>query len=131
MYGIDVFDSWLYDEDKPFDYLRQLQIFDGLKKKMTEGYFENLVKTCLLGSSHRAVLTVKPQKGLAREREKQLEDQLAAYKASLNEEQLQQLARQTRALTKYQEAPRDAGGAGLHSHAEKAGYQKRRTETLQ
>lgn len=105
MYGIDVFDSWLYDEDKPFDYLRQLQIFDGLKKKMTEGYFENLVKTCLLGSSHRAVLTVKPQKGLAREREKQLEDQLAAYKASLNEEQLQQLARQTRTLTKYQEAP--------------------------
>ena len=24
MYGIDVFDSWLYDENKPFAYLQQL-----------------------------------------------------------------------------------------------------------
>ena len=32
MYGIDVFDSWLYDENKPFAYLQQLAIYDELKK---------------------------------------------------------------------------------------------------
>lgn len=31
MYGIDVFDSWLYDENKPFVYLQQLAIYDELK----------------------------------------------------------------------------------------------------
>ena len=32
MYGIDVFDSWLYDENKPFAYLQQLAIYDELEK---------------------------------------------------------------------------------------------------
>ncbi|MGI6007615.1 MAG: insulinase family protein [Ruminococcus sp.] len=103
MYGIDVFDSWLYDEEKPFDYLLQLEIFASLKEKIGSGYFENLLKTCLLNNPHRAVVTVKPKKGLAREKEKKLEEKLAAYKASLSEQEIWQLVKQTEDLLKYQE----------------------------
>ena len=52
MYGIDVFDSWLYDENKPFAYLQQLAIYDELKKLAKEGYFENLIQTYLLDNTH-------------------------------------------------------------------------------
>ena len=41
MYGIDVFDSWLYDEEKPFIHLQRLDAFDALKKKAGQGYFGN------------------------------------------------------------------------------------------
>ena len=37
MYGIDVFDSWLYDDDMPFDHLKKLDIFESLKQKVKEG----------------------------------------------------------------------------------------------
>ena len=39
MYGIDVFDSWLYDDEKPFVHLEQLKIFELLKEKAGQGYF--------------------------------------------------------------------------------------------
>ena len=54
MYGIDVFDSWLYDENKPFAYLQQLAIYDELKKLAKEGYFE-IVDACLDGFLIHAV----------------------------------------------------------------------------
>lgn len=108
MYGIDVFDSWLYDEEKPFDYLKQLKIFASLKEKIDSGYFENLLRENLLANSHKAVITVKPKKGLAREKEKKLEEKLAAYKASLGEEEIRLLAEQTKALVEYQEGEETA-----------------------
>ena len=103
MYGIDVFDSWLYEEEKPFDYLHQLKVFDSLKKKIESGYFEGLLKECLLENPHKAVITVRPKKGLAREKEEKLVKKLAAYKASLSRDEIQLLKDQTEALVKYQE----------------------------
>ena len=67
MYGIDVFDSWLYDENKPFAYLQQLAIYDELKKLAKEGYFENLIQTYLLDNTHASIVTLIPKTGLAAE----------------------------------------------------------------
>ena len=43
MYGIDAFDSWLYDEEAPFDYLHQIQGCQFLKEQVGTGYYENLI----------------------------------------------------------------------------------------
>ena len=39
IYGLDMLDSWLYDANRPFDYLKQLSIFEDLKRRAGEGYF--------------------------------------------------------------------------------------------
>lgn len=44
MYSIDVFDTWLYDDAKPFERLKCLDIFEALKKKQIQDILKNLLK---------------------------------------------------------------------------------------
>ena len=48
IYGIDLFDSWLYSEEQPWSYLKQLDIYDELKTLAGQGYFERLIQEYLL-----------------------------------------------------------------------------------
>ena len=66
------FDSWLYDDSKPFNHLRKLDIFESLKQKAKEGYFEKLIEQYLLNNSHASVVVVNPKRGLAAQRDKEL-----------------------------------------------------------
>ena len=110
IYGIDLFDSWLYDDAHPFLYLHELAVFEELKEKAKEGYFEELIRKDLLNNPHQSVVVLAPQKGLAASREKEAADKLAAYKARLTEEQLDAVIAETKALQEYQEAedPKEA-----------------------
>lgn len=107
MYGIDVFDSWLYDDGKPFDQLMRLEVFDALKKKAGQGYFEELIEKYLIRNTHGSVVVVNPRKGLTAKRDKALEEKLAAYKNSLSMEELEKQAADTKHLKEYQDAPED------------------------
>lgn len=105
MYGIDVFQSWLYDDERPFDYLRRLDIFAFLKE-MTEGrYFEELITKYLLANNHELILTAVPEKGLTAKREQEVAEKLQSYKKSLSIEEIIHLIQSTRNLEEYQEAP--------------------------
>ena len=44
MYGLDVFDSWLYDDSRPFDYLH-FDVYEKLREDLDKGYFESLIRT--------------------------------------------------------------------------------------
>ncbi len=105
MYGIDVFDSWLYDDSKPFDHLKRLDIFAALKEKAKTGYFEELIEKYLLNNTHASIVVVNPKRGLAAKREKELEEKLDAYKASLTQEEKENLVAKTKHLKAYQDAP--------------------------
>lgn len=107
IYGIDLFDSWLYDENQPFAYLKQLDVFEQLKAGIETGYFEDLIRSGLLNNPHSAVVVLRPQYGLAQEKEAQVAEQLAAYKASLSEAEIQRLVEKTDALRAFQEAEDD------------------------
>lgn len=104
MYGLDVFDSWLYDDEKPFAYLHQLNVFASLKEKIETGYFEGLLKEYLLENPHTAIVVVEPKKGLAKEMEQRTIERLAAHKASLSAQEIQELISRTEALEEYQTA---------------------------
>ena len=41
MYGLQIMDSWLYDENEPFMHIQALDTFAFLKKQMNTGYFES------------------------------------------------------------------------------------------
>ncbi len=103
IYGLDMLDSWLYDQERPFDYLKQLDIFRKLKEKMEEGYFEELIRKYLLDNPHGAVVVLEPERGLAEKREAETAEKLAAYKNSLSKEEIKKFIQDTAALKAYQE----------------------------
>ena len=105
MYGIDVFDSWLYDEDKPFDYLRQLDDYAFLKEKAGTDYFTQLIGKYLIDNTHKSLLVVSPEKGLTARMEQAVREKLAAYKASLTPAQIAELVEKTEKLRLFQETP--------------------------
>ena len=74
-----------------------------LKKAVNEGYFEELIRKYLLENPHGCIMTLVPKKGLAAQREKELEEKLEAYRSSLSEEQLDAMVEKTKALEAYQE----------------------------
>lgn len=105
MYGIDMMDSWLYDEMRPFDYLHQLSVFEFLKEQVGTGYFEGLIRKYLLENTHTTVVIVEPEKGLTAKLEEAVREKLAAYKESLSPEEIRELIEKTEKLTKFQETP--------------------------
>ena len=107
IYGIDLFDSWLYDENEPFAYLKQLDVFAHLKEKIGTGYYEELIRTWLLDNPHSAVVILRPKYGLAQEKEAAVAEKLSAYKASLSDEEIREIVDATRALKEFQEAEDD------------------------
>lgn len=105
MYGLRMLDSWLYDDNKPFIHVEANETFTALRKKVDTGYFEALVKDYLIDNPHKSIVVLLPQKGLTEKREKELKEQLAAYKAGLSEEDLEALIAKTKALKAYQDTP--------------------------
>ena len=105
MYGIDVFDSWLYDDEHPFDYLRQLDDYEYLKAQIGTGFYEDTVRRWLLDNTHATFLTVEPERGLTAKMEQATREKLAEYKASLSAEQIGELIEKTQKLRESQETP--------------------------
>ena len=104
MYGLQCLDSWLYDGD-PMTHLCYQETFDFLKKEVENGYFEQLIRDYLLANPFEAVIVVAPEKNLTAKEDEKLAKKLAAYKASLSEEELEKLVTATRELKEYQDTP--------------------------
>lgn len=105
MYGLQAFDSWLYDETKPFIHMEANDTFTWIKEKIKTDYFETLIKEYLLNNSHKAIIVVEPVKGLTTKSEKQLQDKLDAYKEKLSTAEINEIVAETKALIAYQEEP--------------------------
>ncbi len=107
IYGLDMLDSWIYDDLKPFVHVEAGEHFTALRKEIDTGYFENLIKECLLDNPHAAIVVLEPKRGLTQEKDKVLADKLEAYRASLSPEEIQKIVEETRALRAYQESEDD------------------------
>lgn len=107
MYGLQMFDSWLYDESKPFIHMQAIPTFTFLKEQMDTGYFENLIQTYLLDNTHGSIVVVKPEKGRTARMDEELKQTLASYKESLQEEEIKCLVENTIQLREYQESVDD------------------------
>lgn len=105
MYGLQVLDSWLYDEKAPFIHVEADATFRSMKEKTETDYFEKLIQAYLLDNAHKSVVLVEPVRNLAAKQDKEQKEKLAALKASMSREQLEALVRDTKALAEYQEAP--------------------------
>ncbi len=104
IYGLQMFDSWLYDESKPFLHVEATDTFAFLKEQVETGYFEQLIQTYLLDNMHGSIVVVKPEKGRTARMEKELAEKLEAYKNSLSAAELEKIVADTAGLEEYQEA---------------------------
>ncbi len=104
IYGLQMFDSWLYDDNMPFDMIEAVNVFKDLKKKIDTDYYEKLIEKYLIHNQHKSVVVVAPKEGLGVEEEKALAAQLAAYKAGLTADEVKRIVADTKALHAFQDA---------------------------
>ena len=105
MYGLQAFDSWLYQDDSVFLHLEALDTFAFLKEQAAEGYFEGLITKYLLENSHGSLVIIRPKRGLTAEQDEAFKKKLAAYKESLTAEERTRIVESTRHLKEYQSEP--------------------------
>ncbi len=103
MYGLQAFDSWLYDEKEPFLHIAQNETFAFLRSQVDTGYFEKLVEKYLLNNPHAAYVIVEPEVGLTAKLDAELAKKLAEYKETLSADAIEALVKDTQELHRYQE----------------------------
>ena len=104
IYGLRSLRSWLYGGD-PAELLYYEELLKRMKKGLDERYFEGLIEKYLLHNPHRTLLVMEPSKTMAAEREKAVEDVLAAKKAGFSAEELARIIEETKALKARQQSP--------------------------
>ena len=103
VYGLEMLESWLYDDEKVFNYLEADAIYKKLRREIDNGYFENLLKEQLLDNSNASVIVVSPKLNMNEEKEMALIESLQEYKNSLSKEEVEKIVQDTIALWEYQE----------------------------
>ncbi len=102
IWGLDMFNSWLYDETKAFDYLEKFDILAELREDIQTDYFEKLIEEYLLNNQHKALIALAPKPGLTTKEEEETKKHLAEIKKSMSQEELERIVRETKELKEYQ-----------------------------
>lgn len=105
MYGLQMLDTWLYNDALPFVNVELLDIYKELKQAVETSYYEDLIRDHLLHNPHKSIVVVKPVKGLTGRREKKLAEDLAKKKSAMSREEIESIVRETKELKEYQEQP--------------------------
>lgn len=103
--GLGAFNSWLYDKDEPFLYLKFNAEYQQLKQMIGTDYYVNLLKDCILNNPHKTIVISEPEKGLNQKNDESVREKLANLKASLSKEELEKIIEDTKELKEYQSTP--------------------------
>ena len=103
MYGLQVLDSWLYDDEKPFIHIEANETYAKLREKVQSGYFEGLIQKYLLDNPHAAMVILEPKVGLAKVQEDALKAQLKGIKEGMTQGQLDGIRNMMDALSAFRE----------------------------
>lgn len=105
VYIISAYRSWIYDDNAPFETLSNNNIYKELKEKLNTRYYEELIEKYLINSKHVLHYDLEPERGLLDRQNEALKEKLAAYKASLSEDEVNSIVEATKNLRAYQSAP--------------------------
>jgi Predicted Zn-dependent peptidases, insulinase-like len=101
LYNIKAMDSWLYDED-PVMHLEFEPALAKVKTAMDSRYFEDLIEKYILNNNHSTMLILKPSKGFAEASAREVREELARFKAGLDDEEIEKIIKDTVSLKKRQ-----------------------------
>ena len=105
IYGLNMLDSWLYDDAQPFLHIDAGKTYRSLNEKIGTGYYEALLREVFLDNPHRSVLVLYPEQGLVQKKDAALEERLARYKQTLSKADLDRIVAETADLERWQEEP--------------------------
>jgi presequence protease len=94
--------GWLF-ADNPFLGLEYEKPLSEVKKVLKNNMLEELIEKYLLNNKHALLLTMQPEPGLQSRLDAVVEKELAAYKSSLTDKQLDALINETNELLEYQQ----------------------------
>ena len=101
VFGFTSLSAYLYDENAALDGLDKGWAFDELRRDLENGYFEALLQE-FLDSDHAAFVVMTPEQGLATKEKEVLAKELAARKAAMSDEEIEELVAKTKALKEFQ-----------------------------
>ena len=104
MHAIHSLDSWLYGGD-PAQNLSTASAFAALREKIKQGYFEQLIRECMLDNPHNARVVLIPSATLGGERDAAERQRLAKQKESWPPERREQAVEEYRRLRGMQQEP--------------------------
>ncbi|MFV0362794.1 MAG: insulinase family protein [Suipraeoptans sp.] len=102
MYGLQIFDSWLYDDDKVFIHVDAADTFKKLRDYLNTNYYEDLLKKYIINNNHGAYVNVIPDQGRTIRVDQELAKKLQQYKDSLSDAEIEKLVSETKELEDYQ-----------------------------
>ena len=102
--GIQMLSVWRY-QDQPLDGLTYSDELDYIRQRRDQGMFEQLLTDRVLNAETTQVLVHEPKVGLFRSQDDALAEKLAAEKAQLSAEDVQELIKQNESLRAYQTEP--------------------------
>lgn len=104
LYAITALSTWLYADD-PFVNLEFSKYLDQLTEEAHSGYFEKLIQDKLLDNTLQVEITLKAEPGKNDKIEEELHKKLQKHKASLSDEEIQEMIAETQALMDRQNTP--------------------------
>ncbi|SHK04888.1 hypothetical protein SAMN02745248_01654 [Hathewaya proteolytica DSM 3090] len=93
--------SSLYDGN-PLNHIAFEEPLAKIKEGAKNGYFEKYIEDNMINNPHCALIVLKPKKGLAEIKAKEIEEKLKKYKESLSKEELQELKERNEKLRQEQ-----------------------------
>ena len=105
MYGLDAFNTWLYDDSMALTLFTMNPVFKELRQKVGTGYYEDILKTYILDNPHKSQVILMPEKGKTGREDEKKKKELAAYKATLSEEEIKSIDETAKHLKAYQSEP--------------------------
>ncbi|MGB4626839.1 MAG: insulinase family protein, partial [Erysipelotrichaceae bacterium] len=101
LYTILAMGSWNYGGD-PLDGLCHEKVYKSLREKIDTDYFEKLIEKHLLNPVHFASVLLVPSTTIEAQKQQELEEKLAKYKASLSDKQVEDLIAFNKQLVEWQ-----------------------------
>ena len=87
-FGLDLLESWLYDDDLALHHMDSLEVYMKLKEAVNTDYFEKLLNKYFIENNHCIFCMGVPVKGLTLKKESELANTLKEKKDSLSKEEI-------------------------------------------
>jgi len=100
-YAMSTYQGWFFEDD-PFVGLEFEKPLAKVKEGIQNGLLERVIKEQMIDNPHALMMVLNPQPGLEKEIIANTKKELADYKASLNQEELQKLVDETIELKEHQ-----------------------------
>ncbi len=102
--GLNLLDTWLYNEAAVFDTGHRLSILAELREK-DPSWYTDFIRKNLIDNPHRSIVTLVPVPGLQAGKDKESAARLAKTKEEMTPEEFQAVKEKAEALSRWQDTP--------------------------